>query len=584
MHPPLWLIYLFIILACVVAVSAQDYGYESCRHKLEAIIVGNTTKDGINNETVLDYLWTGAITGFRGQTRPRALGYEGLMLNVIGCLKICGGRTDQVTTRSTLEMVTTWIFPLAIVFNLPYDSLHHHKIRRTAQAVLNWAGSPQTALTHTVWNVRQIRHCHRMAKSKNGTLNNDAFYVLSCLGQFELPNSERFYTALVYGLFRPFPQPDTEYDPDQHYTAQLLLDVAFQLRMLRRRGVIPTLASLGTFITAFIFSIVLAFDEEAGNRTGSPLTLGLLYCWLPLLVIFTIIDRNPVSADRSAALMSRWLFNVDAVLTSARAAGADLNNMETPTWWSRNRSAADREIFEVQEFIGQGRKIKYCGLADAMIRTIRALQQQKRPLGNNLDQYRLCAQTVLGHLNGTRPTQWWVTAVVSLFLVVFEVMMAFLVAFCTPTFGLGCWSGGLLLYGVLSSVTWVIHFCVKAPGKWGQIICSCFNFLALGWIITLTGFVLAGGFRTCWCSTVKLSSGGYMMFESFDYYVKNFAMDGPWISASVLGGLVPGAVLVTATAWWMKCQHLWSTEETEPVQGIALGNVNFKADTSWLRA
>lgn len=228
-----------------------------------------------------------------------------LRLTMEGCRKICGRRTDQVTIRATLEMVATWIFPLAIVFNLPYDSLHHHKIRRTAQAVLNWTGSPQTALTHTIWNVRQIRHCHRIAKSKN-TLTNDAFYVLSCLGQFELPNSERFYTALVYGLFRPDPHSGVKYDPDQHYTAELLSDMAFQLRMLRRRGVIPTLAGLGTFITAFIFSIVLAFDEEAGNRTGSPLTLGLLYCWLPLLVIFTIIDRNPVSADRSAYVLTNF--------------------------------------------------------------------------------------------------------------------------------------------------------------------------------------------------------------------------------------------------------------------------------------
>ncbi|KAJ4314006.1 hypothetical protein N0V84_009113 [Fusarium piperis] len=570
MHLPLWLIYLLIVLACVATVNAQDYGYATCKSKLDAIMVGNTTKDGINNETVLEYLWRGTITGFRGTDPPLALGYE-------GCLKICEGRTDQVTIRSTLEMVATWIFPLAIVFNLPYDSLHHHKIRKTAQAVLNWAGSPQTALTHTIWNVRQIRHCHRIARSRN-TLNKDAFFVLSCLGQFELPHSERFYTALVYGLFRPFHHLDAEYEPDQHYTAQLLSDIAFQLRMLRRRGVIPTLAGLGTFITAFIFSIVLAFDEEAGNRTGSPLTLGLLYCWLPLLVIFTIIDRNPVSADRSAALMSRWLFNVDAVLNSAQAAGADLNNMQTPLWWSRSRPAADLEVFQIQEFIGQGRKIKYCGLADAVIR------ERKFPLGDDLDQYELCAQAVMRHLDGIRPTQWWVTAVASLFLVVFEVMMAFLIAFCTPTFGLGCWSGGLLLYGVLSTVTWVIHLFFKAPGKLVQFICSCFNLISLGWIITLTGFVLAGGFRTCWCSTVKLSSGGYMMFESFDYYVKNFAMDGPWISASVLGGLVPGAVLVTATAWWMKCQHLWSTEEAESVQDLPLGNVTFRADTSWLRA
>ncbi|KAM0435839.1 hypothetical protein ACHAPT_002730 [Fusarium lateritium] len=574
MYPPLWPIYCFLILACVVAVGAQDYGYATCWDKLDDILTGNTTKGDINNETVSKVLWDGEIAGLRGR-RPLALTYD-------GCLQICGSRTDLVSTRSTLEMVTTWIFPLAIVFNLPYDSIHHHKFRRTIKAVLNWAGSPQTALTHTIWNVRQIRHCHRKAKSGN-TLTKDAFYVLSCLGQFELPNDPRFYTALVYGLFRPLPQPDAQYDLDQHYTAQLLSMMAFQLRMLRRRGVIPTLASLGTFITAFIFSIVLAFDEEAGNRTGSPLTLGLLYCWLPLLVIFTIIDRNPVSADRSAALMSRWLFNVDAVLTSAEAAnGGNLNNMQPPEWWSRSRQKNHLEVFKIKEFIGQGRKIKYCGLADATIRA-----QKAHSLGSNLGEYALCADTLMNDLNGARPTQWYITAFTSLFLVVFEVMMAFLIAFCTPTFGLGCWSGSLLLYGLLSTVTWVYHLFVKTPGKWGQMFCNFFNFLSLGWIITLTGLVLAGGFRTCFCSTVQLifpHSGGYMMFQSFDYYVKNFYMYGPWITASVLGGLVPGATLVTATAWWMKCQHLWSTEETEPVQDLGLAIVGFKADTSWLAA
>lgn len=225
------------------------------------------------------------------------------MLTLTGCLKICGGRTDQVTTRSALEMVATWIFPLAIVFNLPYDSLHQKKWWGTIQTVLNWGGSPQTALTHTIWNVRQIRHCHRMAKSSNN-LDKDAYYVLSCLGQFELPKDDKFYRALVYGLFRPLSSShDPDYDPDYYYTARLLSMLAFQLRMLRRRGVIPTLLSLLTFIAAFVFSLLLAFHEDAGNRTGSPLTLGLLYCWLPLLVIFTVIDRNPVSADRSAYVL-----------------------------------------------------------------------------------------------------------------------------------------------------------------------------------------------------------------------------------------------------------------------------------------
>lgn len=190
----------------------------------------------------------------------------------------------------------------------------------------------------------------------------------------------------------------------------------------------------------------------------------------------------------TSALMSRWLFNVDAVLTSARAAGVNLDSMQAPAWWSRIRPAADLEAFTIQEFIGQGRKIKYCGLADAVIRVHR---EQIPALGNDLDQYILCAQMVMRHLDETRPTQWWLTAVVSLFLVVFEVMMAFLIAYCTPTFGLGCWSGSLLFYGVLSTVTCVIHLFAKAPGRWGQMICSFFNFLALGWLITLTGLVVS---------------------------------------------------------------------------------------------
>lgn len=77
MHLTLWFIYLIIVLACVATVRAQDYGYATCKHKLDEIMVGNTTKDGVNNETVLEYLWRGTLSGFRGESRPIALGYEG---------------------------------------------------------------------------------------------------------------------------------------------------------------------------------------------------------------------------------------------------------------------------------------------------------------------------------------------------------------------------------------------------------------------------------------------------------------------------------------------------------------------------
>jgi hypothetical protein len=142
-----------------------------------------------------------------------------------------------------------------------------------------------------------------MAKTRHG-LWNDAFYILSCVGQFDTPidphKQQIFHNALVFGLFRPLAKNNGSVDHDQQYTAELLSTIAFQLRVLRRRGVIPTLASLAIFLIAFLFSLVLAFADIDGNRTGAPLTLGLIYCWLPILVIFSIIDRNPVSAERSA--------------------------------------------------------------------------------------------------------------------------------------------------------------------------------------------------------------------------------------------------------------------------------------------
>ena len=103
--------------------------------------------------------------------------------------------------------------------------------------------------------------------------------------------------TLIYGLFRPM---SGDRAPDVELTRQLLTMLAFQLRMYRRRGVIPTLANLGVFLVAYIFSVVLAFAQLGDENTPFSLAFGLLVTWLPLLVIFSIVDRNPVSSKRTS--------------------------------------------------------------------------------------------------------------------------------------------------------------------------------------------------------------------------------------------------------------------------------------------
>jgi hypothetical protein len=221
-------------------------------------------------------------------------------------MELCGNNTEMNTPETALGIIATWIFPLAILFSLPYDSLHLKKLPGTVAAVSNWLGSPQTAMTATIFNFDQIRKCHRQA----GRAGEDTYYVLSCFNQFELPlraddsvPNDQLITTLIYGLFRPLRDGPMNTDPentDIEYTKQLLAALAAQLRLLRRRGVIPTMLSLLTFLVAFVISVVLAFGEIGEGIDVTSLTLGLLYSWLPMLVICTIIDRNPVSSERTA--------------------------------------------------------------------------------------------------------------------------------------------------------------------------------------------------------------------------------------------------------------------------------------------
>jgi len=232
----------------------------------------------------------------------------------------------------TLGIVANWIIPiLALLAALPYDSLHRRndgahwyqgRVMRTIGALLNWIGSPQTALTATLFNIHQIRKCfHATEASGEGIagctdlqpLKKDAYYVLCCIGQFKLLEVDKeFLKVLTYGLFMPICDVTVGEGGDaggiadkavqrraKEWTSELLQVMAFQLRMLRRRGVYPTFISVFLFFIAYAISIALAFADVGERTTTHSLAFGILISWLPLFVLFALLDRNPVSADRS---------------------------------------------------------------------------------------------------------------------------------------------------------------------------------------------------------------------------------------------------------------------------------------------
>lgn len=341
MRWPLQLAIVIVLTASPHRSNAQNF--DVCKTRAEKIWNG-TGYFGFSATDVERFLYRGEVTGmdhFFNRSEFITLTTEGahttpiipllssakyhLTTETTGCKAICNDPTDWYWDQNptlSLGIISNWVLPiLGLLVMLPYDSLHrrnarapwyHGRVARTLGALLNWLGSPQTALTATLFNIHQIRKCYLetnpagvAADSNQQPAKKDAYYVLSALGQFRFRDpdrpDERLLGALVYGLFRPVMEGTREEDAAEARVKakELLQEMAFQLRMLRRRGVYPALVSIVVFFVAYAVSLVLAFGGLGDRATAHSMALGLLVSWLPLMVLFTILDRNPVSADRS---------------------------------------------------------------------------------------------------------------------------------------------------------------------------------------------------------------------------------------------------------------------------------------------
>lgn len=181
----------------------------------------------------------------------------------------------------------------------------------------------------------------------------------------------------------------------------------------------------------------------------------------------------------------RWRkWRLDRKKTHSITIQVDENDGITPE--EEKSGVEECDPFEIGEFIGQGRKLEFCGLSWAV------MEESTRPKFNkSATLYEECTRGITNRLNGRRPRSWFVIAFISQGLVWTCLGMAFLFAFMTPTVGFGCWSGGVTLYGILSSITWIVHLVKKTPGKRTRNFCNFCNFLALGWLVAFTVMIVS---------------------------------------------------------------------------------------------
>jgi hypothetical protein len=176
-------------------------------------------------------------------------------------------------------------------------------------------------------------------------------------------------------------------------------------------------------------------------------------------------------------LMSRWLYNIDAIRRWEENGRAG----DIP-WWPHGNISP----YLIGDFVGQGRRMQYCGLASAVLKE--ATEAEIRSWGATTA-HRIRSR-VVQRLH-SRPPSWYIIAIVSLVTVLIAVFSGFVVDYFTPTIGFGCWSASTSLYAILSTVSWSIqHVCIR-PGWYARVVSHFFNIFAAIWLVILTGLYVS---------------------------------------------------------------------------------------------
>jgi hypothetical protein len=201
--------------------------------------------------------------------------------------------------------------------------------------------------------------------------------------------------------------------------------------------------------------------------------------------------------------MSRWLFTVDSVRNwpkplNQQTQPAPLPQPTVPTqhaletseivWWLPTNN--DMGCFRVGDFIGQGRRMEYCGLTEAVLNCTNN-SEIVRPFGDwTPEKPKDIAARISAKLNTRRPVAWFVTAALCLMIVLADTMMAFMADFITPPVGLGCWSLSVLMYAGMSTVSWGLQFWIHPPA-WVRAVSHFFNAVAIVCLVSITGTIVS---------------------------------------------------------------------------------------------
>ncbi|KAF2012796.1 hypothetical protein BU24DRAFT_374589, partial [Aaosphaeria arxii CBS 175.79] len=227
-----------------------------------------------------------------------------------GCVTLCGRGNEYYPWTMMANTITTWVLPIVgTMLQAPFES---NAFRRTIRACIRWFGSPISSLAFILWDVDISGKCALfgdtvdMATPYDGPIPNeqseyasmrDSFFILMNLNQYKMKpvismtrEAEGLLRIMLFGK-------DLKLMGTKKTLSQLRRKLAYDLRCNRRRGVVPVFISTLWFMVSLGISIEAAFGDLGNNAQAHDLAMGLFTAWLPVLILCSILDRNPMASD-----------------------------------------------------------------------------------------------------------------------------------------------------------------------------------------------------------------------------------------------------------------------------------------------
>lgn len=326
------------------------------------------------------------------------------------------------------------------------------------------------SLSYVLWNIRvsgKIAMMVDMAIPYNQTSGvpragsdfgsiRDSSYILMTMNQYTM-KKQAVQKKEAEGLLRiALFSKDLQLRGSSRKLNQFRQDLAQEMREARKRGAVPVFISTMWFLFSLGISIQSAFGYIGQNTTAHDLALGCLLSWMPVLILCSIVDRNPVAADD---IRNKLNLLVDSVRQSLMDDGIRQHFVESfqgnpqadkmEIWVSKIKDQCGHMSDFFEEFAGQGRKRWHYGAAHPILSDIEEtyIASKGRNWLYNEDEAR--THLVLGVDNGglgwfDYRELWQIASAVA--IVGGTCGGAFILSYFTPTVGLGCRSGGYTIF------------------------------------------------------------------------------------------------------------------------------------------